>query len=800
MLEKAFELAVVFSAVDRMTGPISSMANQLGILDERTRQVQQRMNEFKNMTFVGGAITAAGVGLAHVMEDGVRQANDFITKATVIKDTLGASADQMDRINKVIRESSGKTIFGVSETQDYAKLLATSGMKTDQVENLLPVFTQYAEVQKLGKGSDPTEAIKQAIGAAHTVGAYDPKELSGFLDKYNKATFMQPGSSAEFADTFKYMSSRTVGMKLSTDDMLDMSALANRMGLAGSIGGTEASDMILRTIPGLMSGKGNKDSKQTAALKEMGLADTIYDSNGQFKGVANLIEQLNKSGKKFNPEQFAKLTHDAFGQQGMGMAQILASDRGREQLDALAKQKKSMKSIGEMQEDTNQTPEGQMLQLKTNIENLKLDVWLQLAKILNPIFMWLNKIVSKVQDFSTAHPQIAKLVAGFLTFATATALVIGPLLVFVGVLGFLKNSAIISTGVSLIGKAFAGLFSPIGLVIMAIIGLIAGFIYLYNSNENFRKTAISAWNGIKNAANTLWQFFQKNILPIFQQLEKWIISKMPTIEKTATSAFQGIVKVAGELWDFFQKNILPILIDLFNWIKQHMPQIENIVSNVFKIIANVVSTAWDIFSNDLLPILKALWDFISPTFPLIETAIKTSFDMVVKIVDDVVSVFEKVTGAIKDAVGWLNNWINTKPDSKTLEVSNFAYAKAGGTPPIGQNANGTDSWRGGLTWVGEKGPELVNLPGGSQVIPNHKTGSYLNNLGSSSQQDNMLSSSNSSSANVSSGDVIIQSGAIVINPQQGQSPKEIADAVMQEIGRRMRNQSNSRSTTATTMW
>lgn len=33
----------------------------------------------------------------------------------------------------------------------------------------------------------------------------------------------------------------------------------------------------------------------------------------------------------------------------------------------------------------------------------------------------------------------------------------------------------------------------------------------------------------------------------------------------------------------------------------------------------------------------------------------------------------------------------------------------------GRNAGGTDSWRGGLTWVGEAGPELVALPSGSQV-------------------------------------------------------------------------------------
>lgn len=36
---------------------------------------------------------------------------------------------------------------------------------------------------------------------------------------------------------------------------------------------------------------------------------------------------------------------------------------------------------------------------------------------------------------------------------------------------------------------------------------------------------------------------------------------------------------------------------------------------------------------------------------------------------------------------------------------------------VGANAGGTSNWRGGLSWVGEKGPELVNLPKGAQVMP-----------------------------------------------------------------------------------
>lgn len=39
------------------------------------------------------------------------------------------------------------------------------------------------------------------------------------------------------------------------------------------------------------------------------------------------------------------------------------------------------------------------------------------------------------------------------------------------------------------------------------------------------------------------------------------------------------------------------------------------------------------------------------------------------------------------------------------------------TPNVGKNAAGTNNWRGGLTSVNEKGPEIMNLPNGTQIIP-----------------------------------------------------------------------------------
>jgi len=42
-----------------------------------------------------------------------------------------------------------------------------------------------------------------------------------------------------------------------------------------------------------------------------------------------------------------------------------------------------------------------------------------------------------------------------------------------------------------------------------------------------------------------------------------------------------------------------------------------------------------------------------------------------------------------------------------IRTGNYVY---------GHNAGGTENWRGGLTWVGEAGPELVSLPSGSNIM------------------------------------------------------------------------------------
>ena len=55
------------------------------------------------------------------------------------------------------------------------------------------------------------------------------------------------------------------------------------------------------------------------------------------------------------------------------------------------------------------------------------------------------------------------------------------------------------------------------------------------------------------------------------------------------------------------------------------------------------------------------------------------------------------------------------------QMSHVQQIRRSGSEYVSYNAAGTSDWRGGLTWVGEAGPELVRLPQHSQILSNQES-------------------------------------------------------------------------------
>lgn len=161
---------------------------------------------------------------------------------------------------------------------------------------------------------------------------------------------------------------------------------------------------------------------------------------------------------------------------------------------------------------------------------------------------------------------------------------------------------------------------------------------------------------VTQAVGAVWNMFAAQLLPILQGFLDWVLGHMPEIQSVIGTVFGVVQTVVSSVHGVFKDNVLPILAILFDWVRNNMPTIQAVFKEVFGFVLDIANQVWGIFKNNLLPILEALWDFISPTFPLIEGVVKVTFGAIVKTVQTVVTIFEKVTSAIKTAIEWLQFW------------------------------------------------------------------------------------------------------------------------------------------------
>ena len=142
--------------------------------------------------------------------------------------------------------------------------------------------------------------------------------------------------------------------------------------------------------------------------------------------------------------------------------------------------------------------------------------------------------------------------------------------------------------------------------------------------------------------------------------------------------------------------------------------------------------------SGILEVFGALLDVVSALEPLLDVLFGTAEDgvpalqalaLVLGVVADALTIVANTIAIVIELFKQLINLARGKgfDDSNLVRYGENvaqvfsdkgATARAwnnGVSKYIGRNADGTDYWRGGLTWVGERGPELVSLPQGSRV-------------------------------------------------------------------------------------
>lgn len=165
------------------------------------------------------------------------------------------------------------------------------------------------------------------------------------------------------------------------------------------------------------------------------------------------------------------------------------------------------------------------------------------------------------------------------------------------------------------------------------------------------------------------------------------------------------------------------------------PALENLLEKGTDVVVGLTDA---LENSGIIEVFSGLLDIVAAISPVFEVLFDTAGEGVgplqalavaLAIVADALSLVSNLIAIVIEGVRQLGKLLTGEATTKNLEKYannlNRIFSSQGATAQaisrIGSNAGGTPFWRGGLTWVGEYGPELVNLPRGSQVYSHEQS-------------------------------------------------------------------------------
>ena len=185
--------------------------------------------------------------------------------------------------------------------------------------------------------------------------------------------------------------------------------------------------------------------------------------------------------------------------------------------------------------------------------------------------------------------------------------------------------------------------NPIGLVVLALIALGAGFVLLWNKSETFRRIVTGAWNGIKDAALGVWGWMRDTLWPGIRGVWDWISGGFIGVKDKIVGAWDNITGKFSAAWTWvsgiFKNNwqtILGILTGPVGWawlaIRGHWDSITQKFGAAKDWVVGAFKTSWNAVTGVLRwpvdegrRLIVSAWDTIVSKFNGVKTWVTGAF-------------------------------------------------------------------------------------------------------------------------------------------------------------------------------
>ena len=567
---------------------------KMGVLGETLQSAGDKISG------VGQKLLPVTAGVTALGTIAVKTGADFDAAMSKVAAVSGATGSEMDALREKAREMGSKTKFSASEAADAMNYMAMAGWKTNDmlsgIEGIMNLAAASGE--DLASTSDIVTDALTAFGLSAS-------DSGHFADILAAASSNANTNVSMMGETFKYAAPVLGSLGYSAEDSAIAIGLMANAGIKSSQAGTALRSAITNLA--------KPTDTVASAMEQYGIS--LTDSSGKMYSLRELMEQLRQKLGGLSEAEQAQVAASLFGKEAMsGMLAIIngspadfeklsnAIDTCSDTVDGYNGTTEKMAAV--MQDNL----AGQVTILKSQLEELAISF----SDILMPT---IRSIVSRIQELvdklNQLDPQTKETIAKIALVAAA----LGPMLVVLGKtissVGTVFSAvsklpalfSAVQSGIGAITGALGVSLGPLLAIIAAVATLVAAFVHLWKTNDEFKSNIIAIWEQIKSTFTGLTQGITDRLNALGFDFE----------------SFTDVLKAA---WDGLCNLLAPIFEGVFQNISNIFSGFADILLNSLDVLIGLFTGDWEQCWDGIKGIFTSIWNFVVNSFRNIMNTLK----------------------------------------------------------------------------------------------------------------------------------------------------------------------------------
>lgn len=598
--EMRIKIANQQAAVNKTTAEIRNYEQQLDNLTDSTDDATESIEEMDDATEeASDGFTVMKGALASLVADGFRKAisavKDFaqgtIEAGKAFEKSMsnvaalsGATNDELELLRQTAKDYGSTTQFSASEAADALGYMALAGWDAKQSASALGGVLNLAAASGMDLAS-ASDMVTDYMSAFNI----EAKDSAYFADLLAYAQANANTTAQGLGEAFKNSAANMNAAGQDIETTVSLLAMMANQGLKGSEAGTALS-AVMRDMTAKMKDGSISIGKTSVA---------VMDANGNYRDMTDILADVERATEGMGDAEKAaalKSTFTSDSIKGLNLILNAGVSNAADFEDAL---RKSSGSAEDMADIMNDNFNGALTATKSKLEGVQIALYEKVQPALKSGLVAFNEFLDALKWLIKNGEKVIAVLGGMA--AGVAAYVAYTTAITVMTKGW--QALTIATKAQAVAQKVLNAvmaLSPTGLIVAGITALVAAFVILWNTSEDFRNFWINLWEQIKEAAEPV-------ITVLVEAFTKaWEVIK-PIIDSAVDVFKQAWVKIK-EIWDAVQPYFMAL------W-------------EAIKVIFSVAKDVFEAYFKAAWIAVKAVWSVAVGYFKLIWTNIKAIFSV-----------------------------------------------------------------------------------------------------------------------------------------------------------------------------